>query len=760
MATANPDDRVTLAPAVTSLLGALRRRIRRYVWLEGFAAAVAWLGAAFWATLAVDWFFEPPPEVRAVLLGAIGIVLVAVLVQLIGRRAFVPISDSNLATVLERRFSELDDSLLTAVELAGRTEPQSDLSRLMLAETCRKATVRVADVDLKKVFNPRPLRRNGVAASLLVLSIAIFSLVCSESFAVWARRTLAFSPELWPRSTKLAVEGFSDGARKVARGADVELIATADMRMPQVPEVVEVRYRTEGGGRGRAIMDRRGTSRGDSHNSQEYAFTFRSVLTDIHFDVVGGDDRVRDLWIQAVDSPTITSMSLDCQLPAYIGRTMDPLPVTGVMQIPLGSRVTVRAGAANKELVRVQVSRIVGDRPEPAEVIESSGLAADRRGFSYAIGALLKDTTLQFTLTDTDGIKSRDPVRLVLVALEDQPPQVAVQLDGIGSAVTPQARIPAVGRVSDDYGVGEVWFEHAVGQQPPSTHPIVKPTDRPTELKLPEAALDAAVLGLKPGQKLLVSVKAADLRDLGDGPNVAASERWLLDVVTAEQLRAMLDARELALRQRFEQIKREMTESRDALARLEFAPAAPDAAKKGDAPAASPGSEPGDAKPGDAEPADASARQRDFRLLGVQSALTGCRKGGPEIASVAEGFDDIRKQFVNNRIDTEELKSRLRTGIAEPLRAIAQRMYPELDRRLEDLQAGLDDAKSGPALRDRARAQADDILLAMQNVLDRMIEMEDFNQAVELLRSIIQMQDDLRGATEQRRKQKTRELLE
>ena len=35
---------------------------------------------------------------------------------------------------------------------------------------------------------------------------------------------------------------------------------------------------------------------------------------------------------------------------------------------------------------------------------------------------------------------------------------------------------------------------------------------------------------------------------------------------------------------------------------------------------------------------------------------------------MAEGIDDIRKQLVNNRIDTEELKERLQSGIADPLR--------------------------------------------------------------------------------------------
>ena len=64
MSTTNLDDRPTFAPSVQAVLGQLRRRIRQYVWLEGCAAAVAWLGVAFWATLAVDWFFEPPATVR------------------------------------------------------------------------------------------------------------------------------------------------------------------------------------------------------------------------------------------------------------------------------------------------------------------------------------------------------------------------------------------------------------------------------------------------------------------------------------------------------------------------------------------------------------------------------------------------------------------------------------------------------------------------------------------------------------------------
>ncbi len=48
----------------------------------------------------------------------------------------------------------------------------------------------------------------------------------------------------------------------------------------------------------------------------------------------------------------------------------------------------------------------------------------------------------------------------------------------------------------------------------------------------------------------------------------------------------------------------------------------------------------------------------------------------------------------------------------------------------------------------------------MRQVLGRMIELEDFNEAVELLRSIIQAQEKLHEQTQKRHKQKLRDLLE
>lgn len=771
--------RTSLAPPIQSLLDALRLRIRQYVWTEGIASCVTWLGVAFWISLAVDWFFEPPAAVRVILLLLTLAVVLWIVVKFIVRRAFVPLSDANMATVLERRFPDFDDSLLTAVVLSRHDAAHDGYNRDMLALTCDEANERIGRVQLDDVFNRAPLRRVVVAAALMVVSVLLFGVIARQAFGIWASRTLALSDRLWPRQCGLQLaEGFPGGVRKVARGTDVDIVVRAVPSLEGkfiIPRNVEIRYRDEGGTRGRATMDKVGEADPTKDRFQEFTYTRRNVLSPIRFDVQGGDASLNDLRIVVVDSPNVERWTLDCRFPPYTGRENRRLPVTGVMPLPQGTRVTVHA-VANKPLVRVQIDRAAGDATsqQPPTIIAEKQLSADRRQFDYTLDSLDQDTTLLVTLFDADGIKSREPIRLGLVAVPDQPPQIAAQLDGIGSAITPKARVAIAGRATDDYGIAKLWFEHGVEQQPTATTLLGKaaaePAEAPTERNLEGLALEVEPLGLKPGQKFQVSLKAADLCALGKEPNVGEGERWVLDVVTPEQLRALLESRELVLRQRFESIMQEMTETRDVLARANIADAAANSTpptedskiaqegepKKTGKPSS--GEEPGD-EPSEGDKSASPERQIATILFRVQGASTNCLKSTQETLGLADSFDDIRKQLVNNRIDTEELKERLQAGIADPLRKIAGEMLPELDRRLTALQTGLEQGKLDPQSRDRAKSQADAVLLAMQKVLDRMIELEDYNQLVELLRDVIKMQDQLRTQTEQRQKQKIRDLL-
>lgn len=755
----------SLAPVIRVALDALRRQIRAYVWTQGLAAAAVWLGVSMGVVLLADWWLEPPAGVRAGLLAAVAAAVAWAFYRMVLRRLLVRISDANLAMLIERRYPRFQETLLTTVELAQRAEPNGWNPRLF-SETCRLAVQRMEGVDVRQVFDPLPLlARVGGAGGLALLAVFLL-LAAPGEMRVFGRRMFLFSDELWPRRTHLSVVGFESGSVKVARGTDFELVARAEAGHGRVvPKVVHVRYRE--GGVGRDTMTRTGTADPRKDAYQEYAYTFRNLAADAAFDVVGGDDAVRNLRIEVVDSPTI-EMTLRYQLPSYMDLPGRELPASGTMQLPQGTRL-VLAATANKDLVRVQVEA-AGEEPSAGRMIEMA--ADDRRHFQYTVPQLDKDTTLLFTLWDTDGIRNREPVRLTLAAVPDEPPRLAALLQGVGTAITPRARLPVSGQVTDDYGLARVWFEHSVDPQPAAVKPIAAPQPHTTSYDL-NTVFDVEPLGLTPGKKLLLCVKAADHRDIGGGPNVGSSERWVREIVTPEQLRAILEARELVLRQRFEAILREVGETRDLLSRLDSGgapngngddpPAAGD--KPGPAKAAAAG-EMAAPKPAEPEPGDddekgppTPERAKALRALRVDRAVQNGRKNAQEVLGVAEAFEEIRQELVNNRIDTEELILRVKGGIADPLRRVGNEMFPELDRRLDRLRLVLGDPQAALPARNASRQQVDAILVAMRQVLDRMLELENFNEAVELLRSIVQMQEKLNDQTKQQHKQKLRDLL-
>ncbi len=748
-----------LDPDIRRVLDALRAGIRRYVWIDGLAAALAGLVATFWAALAFDWFFEPAPLVRvAILLGA-ALILGVIVLELIVRRAFVRLSDANLAMLLERRFPELNESLLTTVERrAAAGQDGAVCSAELLVRTAGLAAQRARGLPLRRVFNRRPLQGRIAMAAALAASVLAFGWLAPEEIAVWGRRTFLLADELWPRRARIVVEGFPNGVAKVARGSDLEVLAKADTSWPLIPDVVQIRYRMDGGGRGRVPMVRVGVADPRKDPFQDFNYTFRGLLSAVRFDLVGGDAVVKDLYIEVVESPTV-QMSLKWQSPAYMRLPPREMPVTGTMQVPRGSRVTLVGHHANKDLVRVQIDSDHEEGGTPSEVISLEG--TERRGFQYEMPCLDKDRSLLITLWDADGIRSRDPMRVVLAASPDEPPRLGVQLRGIGPAITPKARLPVEGPVSDDFGIARAWFEAIVDAQPAVQQPIEIPDRLPTELTL-SGALDVEPLGVKAGQRLVASVKAADRCDLTGEPNVGLGERWMLDVVSPEQLRAMLEARELVLRQRFEAVIHEVTETRELLARLKVGPMGGASPPTGNGDDSSPKpSAPEGAEPEDESNAAGDSPQRAVAMgsLRVERGMQNARKNAHETLGIAESFEDIRLQLINNRIDTEELLERLQGGIAQPLRRVGGQMFPELERRLESLRASLGDPAAAEQYRGQAQLQLDRILVVMRQVLQRMLELENFNEAVELLRDIIRQQEQLDQQTKQRHKQKLRDLL-
>jgi hypothetical protein len=353
--------------------------------------------------------------------------------------------------------------------------------------------------------------------------------------------------------------------------------------------------------------------------------------------------------------------------------------------------------------------------------------------------------------------------------VRDEVPQVAVRLAGIGAAITSDAILPFKGRITDDYGLDHVWFEYQVDGGEAVSRPFIRQPAGTATLesldRFDTRAIDEStgrrVLELRPGQRISLSLKAVDQFDLSDLPHAGSSPQFTLEVVTMAELLARLERRELQLRQRFEAIYEKVTDTRNLIARVNVdnsaagdagaAPTSTDVAKSDNENEESP--------TGTESPVATAERALGLRRLRIARSLQNSVQSADEISGVAEFFDDLHDELTNNRIDNPDLKSRLREQIAQPLHRIGAERMPQLSERLELIEQHLQDTVD-PAEFAKTLALADEILVEMRQVLDRMLELETYNEVVALLRGIISDQQEISRQTKQLQKERLESLFE
>ncbi len=249
---------------------------------------------------------------------------------------------------------------------------------------------------------------------------------------------------------------------------------------------------------------------------------------------------------------------------------------------------------------------------------------------------------------------------------------------------------------------------------------------------------------------------------------MGASERWVLEVITPQQLQILLKARQLRLRRQFEETIRKVERTRDLLSAIDFTdpakaePPKADAAKppasKSPESAAKKPREGSEAKPKPPLEVESPEDRQAQRLLDVRTATENSDVDAHEVQTLSEAFIAIREELINNRIDDEDGKRRLQDEIALPLGRIGKEMFAELARRLDRLQATLADPDARAKNRDQAVQQTEAILRAMREVLGKMSRLEEINEVIEKLRAILRSHGEVQRLTGQRRRERLSEL--
>lgn len=833
-----------LDPRLTNLLRDLRSRVRRYIVWDALLALSAVVLGGFWFGLAVDFVpvkfggSEMPRSARALLLVGIGVLAVWIVARLLIGRLLRRLPDDSLALLVERHHPDFGGRLVTAVQLS-RPDRQGDAYAPGLLEVVHRQAAALANrVDPRRIFRRQPLVRKGLLVGPLVVASIVLAATRPDTFVQAAGRLSLWSDDPWPRRAELQMVGvelptvsaaedtesrtelipFQDRIVRLPRGSSATLRIRARADGAIVPDVCTLYYWGDDGTRGQANLRRVGRVVDGFQSFLLDSSPLAGLTESLTLQIRGLDARLDGYRIEAVPPPVISGLRVEMRYPEYLR----PPDATGAdvaadyragIRVREGSEVTLVA-TSDRPLgeLDLEIRDDLGVR-EPGEV-EFSG---DRRQARLRFDRVTSATRVRMVPRDDSGISAQSPYRYFLGIVSDEPPSVTTRLQGIGSAITPIARLPVVARAEDDYGVESLRIvltaaandgEGEPGEPPPANDgdtaadpqdegieasspasdargpTMAVATPRPdregraeTVLDLRDLAADGEFAELAPGQTVRLFGEAQDAYDLRERAP-SRSEVFRLQVVTPEQLLALLERRELAYRSRLEQTIDETRGLRDSLDSLRArwsaqAARSPDSSSADDLEAVPPGgadadeaTDRADGGPDDGPDGGQSAgeetarRELQVRRLRIQQASLQADKTSEELVGIVASLGDLLEEMVNNRVDSVDRRQRIGDGVRDPLRQVIDQPLARLRETLATVTTELDrpqDVSRGMA---EAVSLADQVLLDLTAVLDKMLDLESYNEILDLFRGLIDDQERLLEETKQRQKRSVLDLFD
>ncbi|MEM9586921.1 MAG: polyketide synthase, partial [Planctomycetota bacterium] len=721
-------------PKLTALLDSLRQRVRRYIVWDSLLGVLAVLLLAFWLGMLLDYVpvrfggTEMPRSARTVLLVAVAGFTFVLLVQLLIRRLIRPLPGDSLALLIERSHPDLGGRLVTAVQLARPRQEGDQHSEALLQRVHQEARDAVDQVDQQRVFRSLPLVQKSLIVTPLLLAVVVLAVVSPQTVAQGAARLTLFSDAPWPRRAKLEMVGvevpvvaanedpslapelvtFNDKSVALPRGSDCTLRIRALADGAEVPNSCTLYYQTDEGSRGQSNFRRVGRVVDGYQTFVLDGPPLAGLSQSMTVSIRGLDDRLDGFRIEAKTPPTITSLVVQSRYPDYLraegAADVDfQIEYQSGLRIREGSDVTL-VGQTSQPIASVDLAVSGGDEEEspPVTVLE------DRKQFRVTLANFDASTTVKLVPRSTSGISAQVPLPYFLGVVLDEPPEIDYRLVGIGSAITPIARLPMTLTASDDYGVRstEVRVKLMPGSEEPpaasdpkiATEIVVAPElsrDGSSQLAIDlRKRSDEKQFALpKPGDIVTLFADAADAYDLV-GEHVTRSEVYRLEVVTPGQLLALLERRELGLRSRLEQTideARGLRESLDAL-RLQAA----ESARKLDQ---GPSVAMQNTIQGQENPEKDLTREVQIRRLRVQQSGLQANKTSEELTGISANLTALLEEMVNNRVDSVDRRERLAGDVRDPLDEIVDGPMQQLRDQIIDLESSVE---SSPATADKA----------------------------------------------------------
>ena len=718
-------------------LGRLRRKLLSWIIVHGLGRWLIVLFGILLVDMLLDRVFKMDFAQRMIMLVVIAVCGIALFVW----RIILPLlhrpNDESLIYEIENKYPDLNESLISSFQLSREKNlVASGVSQELANATIRRGIEQTEKLDFGRALDGSKNLTNWLilGMGLLLFGFLVVGVNQTSFLKTWFNRNILLQSDQWPQATYLQIVGVVDGRIVVPRGSDQRQLVRVDenSRETQVEVSLEVDSPA-----GRTFHRMKTTGKLDG---LEHVFVFHNVATQFRFRASGGDDVTDWVQVELVEPPSIDDLQISALLPAYTGTEAIPLVGSGPHSVLSGSQLAV-AIKSNKSLERCNLLR--GD-----EVIEMTAANTDKTAFEVLFpkpdGQPLSGGEYEFELIDETGLASNRPAKFSITIKEDGPPKIRAELLGISGLVVPRAILPVSYNVIDDYGLRKLSFDCSwknlesgdVGEDsPPATRvidfpPIKSDEGRPVREIDDVNALDLEPLRLTPGTSFRMAIAAVDTRPNPAG--VGKSQEFLLRIVSEEELRADLLRREEEQRQAFEQAynsQQELTAELQAIAAM---------------------------RP-EGKPLEKFDADRESRLISLNRDQ---KLVGTSLDRIANRFEEFLVEVKNNRLDEGEedlpveqtIERRFDQKIIQPIRGLDLDFISLATRNLDNCRRTVREAASFADAVDQTAVVQQQILDIMRQILDSMVDSENFQKAVNKLLEIKRLEERLKNEIQNRNK--------
>ena len=331
---------------------------------------------------------------------------------------------------IESKYPELQQRLITAVELKSNPEVHHFYSSSLLNATAEGAENYISSINSRDLFSHISV---SVALRYVVMSLVVpfFLLIWSNNIIVDSlHRCLNPSSEFF-KSPDTYIE-INIEKTEILRGDDLSLLAMFRGQLPKVASLVVY----EGELKPSMVKDL------PLQGSDSLRYTLSNIQNSFSVQILGGDGASKKHSVTVMEPPFLENINLKLKYPDYVGIPDRWIQGGSDVEALIGTEFSFEF-EANKKLREAHF--IIDDTLRYSARIEGSR--------AYKNWILDRDIIYRVDIMDIDSLKNIAPINYRLIAIKDGFPMVSIVKPGQSGELPDGSKMELDIEADDDFGI-------------------------------------------------------------------------------------------------------------------------------------------------------------------------------------------------------------------------------------------------------------------------------------------------------------------